>query len=112
MWSLGFELREDDWQCYEGLYFFEDGIKLGRQAQSTCFELVLISSENEIVLRHFRLGHPNFQYLKYLFQKVFINKDPSSFHCEICELAKHHHAFFPSQPYKASKPFFVIHSGV
>ena len=65
-----------------------------------------------MLLWNFKLGHPNFQYLKHLFQKAFINKDPSSFHCEICELAKHHRAFFPSQPYKGSKPFFVIHDDV
>ena len=79
-----------------GLYAFEAGIELSRQAQSTCFESVLESSENEIVLWHFGLGHPNFQYLKHLFPKLFINKDPSSFHCKICELAKHHRAYFPS----------------
>ena len=95
-----------------GLYAFEAGIELSRQAQSTCFESVLESSENEIVLWHFGLGHPNFQYLKHLFPKLFINKDPSSFHCKICELAKHHRAYFPSQPYKAFKPFSLIHNDV
>ena len=64
------------------------------------------------MLWHFRLRHPNFQYLKHLFPKLFINKDPSSFRCEICELAKHHCAFFPSQPDKTSKPFAIIHSDV
>ena len=39
-------------------------------------------------------------------------KVPFSFKCEICELAQHHCASFPSQPYKASKPFSVIHSDV
>ena len=93
-------------------YFFEDEIKLGREAQNTCFEFVLVTSETKIMLWHFRLWHPNFQYLKHLFPKLFITKDSSLFHCEICELAKHHHAFFPSQPYKASKLFSIIHSDV
>ena len=64
------------------------------------------------MLRHLRLGHPNFQYLKHLFPKLFINKDPFSFNFEICELAKHHRAFFSSQSYKASKPFSVMHNDV
>ena len=94
------------------LYFFEDGINLGRQAHNTYFEFVLVTNENEIMLWHFSLGYPNFQYLKHLVPKLFINKYQSSFHCEICKLAKHHCTFFPSQPYKSSKPFSVIHSNV
>ena len=43
---------------------------------------------------------------------MFKNKNPSLFQCEICELAKHHCAFFPPQPYKASKTFSIIHSDV
>ena len=34
------------------------------------------------------------------------------FQFEICELTKYHHACFPPQPYKASKPFSIIHSDV
>lgn len=32
--------------------------------------------------------------------------------CELCELANHHTAIFPSKPYKASKPFSLIYSDV
>ena len=88
-----------------GLYFFEDEIKLDRQAQNTCFESVLVTNENKIMLWYFRLEHLNFQYLKHLFPKLFINKDPSSFHCEICELTKHHRAFFIHNPIKPLNPF-------
>ena len=62
-----------------GLYFFGDGIVLRRQSQSTCFESISISSENEIMLWHFTLGNPNFQYLRYLFPNLFSNKDPYLF---------------------------------
>ena len=98
----------------EGLYFFEDGSNLRQQSQSlsTCLESMSVSSDNDIMLWHFRLGHPSFRYLKYLFPKLFMNKDPSFFKCEICELAKHHRVAFPSQPYKPSKPFSIIHSDV
>ena len=64
------------------------------------------------MLWHYRLGHPNFHYLRHLFPKLFINKNPSLFQCEICEFAKHRRTSFPTQPYKATKPFTVIHSDV
>ena len=95
-----------------GLYFFEDGSELEGQAHSTCFKSLFVVSTNKIMLWHFRLGHPNFQYLKYLFLNLFLNKNPSSFQCEICELAKHHCSPFPLQPSKPSKPFSIIHNDV
>ena len=64
------------------------------------------------MLWHYRLGHPSFQYLKHLFPSLFRNKNPSSFQCEFCELAKHHRTSFPLQPYRISKPFSLIHSDV
>ena len=50
-----------------GLYYFEDGGNLCRQAQMTSLKSICVSSDNEIMLWHYRLGHPNFQHLKYLF---------------------------------------------
>ena len=64
------------------------------------------------MLWHFRLGHPNFHYLKYLFPSLFKNKNPSFFQCEICELAKYHMTAFPLKAHKSLKPFSVIHSDV
>lgn len=64
------------------------------------------------MLWHYRLGHPNFQYLQHLFPKLFMNKNLPVFRCESCVLAKHHRAVFHSQPYKKSKPFTMIHSDV
>lgn len=95
-----------------GLYFLTQGSSIGRQGQQTCFNSISVSSDKEIMLWHDRLGHPNFQYLKYLIPKLFMNKNHLSFRCESCELAKHHRAVFPSQPYKKSKPFTLIHSDV
>ena len=34
------------------------------------------------------------------------------FHCETRQLAKHHRVSYPSQSYKTSKPFSVIHSDI
>ena len=64
------------------------------------------------MLWHYRLGHPNFHYLRHLFLKLFINKNPSLFQCEICEFAKHRRTSFSTQPCKATKPFTMIHSDV
>ena len=86
------------------LYFFEVGTELDRQSQSTCFESISISSENEIILWHLTLGHPNFRY--YLFRNLFSNKDPYLFQCDMCELPKHFRESFPLQSYKPSKSFF------
>ena len=63
----------------DGLYYFDDGPGLSRQFQSTSVNSVSISKENDIMLWYYWLGHPNFQYLKYLFPNLFKNKSPSSF---------------------------------
>ena len=43
---------------------------------------------DQVMLWHRRLGHPSFQYLKYLFPKLFKALDCSKLHCEACHLAK------------------------
>ena len=80
---------------------------------NSCFESIFASNNKDIMLWHFRLGHPSFRYLKHLFPKLFVNKDPSMLHCEICEFAKHHRTSFPVQSsYNPSKPFSIIHNYV
>lgn len=68
-------------------------------------------NENDVMLCHYRLGHPNFIYLKKMFPSLF-NKDSSFFKCEVCELSKHTKSHYSIQPYKPSKPFTLIHSDV
>ena len=51
-------------------------------------------------------------YLAKLFPDLFINKSPSSFHCEICQFAKHTGTSFPRLQYKPSTPFSLVHSDV
>ena len=94
------------------LYYFHDGPDLSRQFQSTCVCFVYVSKENDIMLWYYRLGHPNFQYLKYLFPNLFVNKISFSFQCEVCQFAKHHGASFSPQPCKSTTPFTVIHSDI
>lgn len=62
-----------------GLYLFNNGSNFGSQDQQTCFNSIPISSDSEFMLWHLRLGHPNFQYLKQLLPKLFMNKLPKLF---------------------------------
>ena len=71
-----------------------------------------VNNESEIMLWHFRLGHPNFVYLAKLFPALFVNKDVHSFQCEICQLAKHTRTSFPRLLYRSSRPFALIHSDI
>ena len=95
-----------------GLYFLQDGTNPCNLGQNTCFEYVSDPRDREIMLWHYRLGHPSFQYLKILFPNLFKNKIPSSFKCEICALAKHHQASYPPRPNKPFAPCSLIHSDV
>ena len=64
------------------------------------------------MLWHFWLGHPNFTYMKYLFPNLFSKVDVSSLSCDVCIQAKEHQVSFPSQTYKPTQPFTLIHSEV
>ena len=68
--------------------------------------------KSEIWLWHRRLGHASFGYLKKLFPSLFAKSDISYFHCDICELAKSHHASFSLILNKSPLHFMVIHSDV
>ena len=70
------------------------------------------NKESEVMLSHFRLGHPNFVYLKKLFPSLFINKKPSLFQCEVCQLSKHSRTSYPMHPYAPSQPFSLVHSDI
>ena len=77
-----------------GLYLLVNGSSMTRPAQNTCYGSISITSNKQIMLWHFRLGHPNFYYLRYLLPDLFKNKDLAFFQCEIYELAKHHRSTF------------------
>ncbi|KAL5779663.1 hypothetical protein ACOSQ2_010400 [Xanthoceras sorbifolium] len=67
------------------------------------------NSDSEIMLYHYRLGHPNFMYLEKLFPSLFKNKSFKNFQCEICHLSKHIRNSYQGLPYKNSHPFSMIH---
>ena len=63
------------------------------------------------MLWHYRLGHPNFVYLRKLFPSL-INKNSENLQCGVCQFSKHVRNSYPFQPYKSSHLFHLIHSDV
>ena len=59
---------------------------------------------------HYRLEHPSFLYLWFLFPKLFKNKRLSYFQCEVYQMVKHIVLVFPTKPYRPFKYFILIHS--
>ena len=94
-----------------GLYYFEDNISKNKIAQG----LSSISSSSvydQIMIWHYRLGHPSFSYLKHLFPTLFKKLNPLSFQCESCLLAKSRRKSYIKTVYHSSKPFYLFHSDV
>jgi len=70
----------------DGLYYFEEASTSHKKVQG----LSSVSSPSvreTLMLWHYRLGHPSFFYLKYLFPELFKGIDCSTFHCEHCAFA-------------------------
>ena len=96
----------------EGLYYFDDYLSRNKQAQGLSSSISSNSARDQIMLWHLRLGHPSFPYLKYLFPDLFKNVDCTTFQCESCFLSKSHRVSYKALTYRASKPFYLIHSDV
>ncbi|XP_059590835.1 retrovirus-related Pol polyprotein from transposon RE1 isoform X1 [Vitis vinifera] len=107
-----------------GLYLLSCGQFSNQVSQASCVQSQSMSEsfnsvsnskvnkDSEIIMLHYRLGHPSFVYLAKLFPRLFINKNPASYHCEICQFAKHTRTIYPQIPYKPSTVFSLIHSDV
>lgn len=105
-----------------GLYLLEnDELPKRKTHNAVCTEtksrsnksLDFVSNkDSDVKLWHYLLGHPNFLYLQKLFPSLFINKNPKSFQCEVCQFSNHVRNSYHTQPYKASHPFSLIHSDV
>ena len=94
-----------------GLYYFEDTLPSNKIAQGLS-SISSLSVRDQIMVWHYRLGHPSFSYLKILFPVLFKKVDPSLFQCESCLLAKSQQKPYIPKPYYASKPFYLFHSDV
>lgn len=93
----------------EGLYYFDE-TNVSQQRRFASCDSVFVPKISEILLWHYRMGHPNFQYLRNVFPSIFANKIFSDLKCDICELAKHHRSSSKKSVYKPSRPFTLIHS--
>ena len=70
------------------------------------------NNDSAIMLWHYRLGHPNFLYLKKLFLDLLNNTNAKFLQCEICQLSKDARTNLPIQGYKVSHPFALIRSDI
>ena len=67
------------------------------------------SSLHDSLLWHCRLGHPSFAKLKETLPWLHL----SEFHCESCELGKHHRSSYPSRTGPPThRPFDLVHCDV
>ena len=85
-----------------GLYLLKGPNNPKEQAQvasSVSFPILsnLSNNHSAIMLWHYRLGHPNFQYLKKLFPTLFDNTNTKVLQCEVCQLSKHVRNNYPIQ---------------
>lgn len=96
---------------HDGLYYLDTSSQpeFSKSALST---LSSPSNKDVIWLHHRRLGHVSFSALKIMFPSLFKGFDVQSFHCDICEYAKHTRVPFPISNKRSSSPFFLIHSDI
>ncbi|KAL0537023.1 hypothetical protein IC582_025991 [Cucumis melo] len=79
-----------------GLYILNDDTFGSSISTTSLLSSYFSTSEHDFMLWHFRLGHPNFTYMKYLFPYLFLKIDVSSLSCDVCIRAKQHRISFPS----------------
>ena len=97
-----------------GLYLIKTNTDSSKVASASILQnkLAFSQADRDIMLHHYRLGHPNFVYLKKMFPKLFINKDIDLFQCDVCKLSKHTRSTYTPTQYVPSKPFSVLHSDI
>ena len=95
-----------------GLYLLDDGASSSSTSRTSLLSSYFTTFEQECMLWHFHLGHPNFQYMKHLFSHLFFKLDVSTLSCDVCIRTKQCWVSFPSQPYKPTYHFTLVHSDV
>ncbi|TYK26874.1 Beta-galactosidase [Cucumis melo var. makuwa] len=81
-----------------GLYILDDDTSCSSLSTISSLSSYFSTSEQDCMLWHF----------PHLFSKL----DVSSLSCDVCIQAKQHRVSFPSQSYKPTQPFILIHSDV
>jgi transposase InsO family protein len=92
----------------DGLYYLDNN-DLGR-IYSTRSEST--SLRDKLWLRHKRLGHPSFGYMKKLFPTLCTGLNDEHFICETCIKAKSHRSTYHLSNNKSQEPFDLVHSDV
>ncbi|KAL4016805.1 hypothetical protein IC575_024462 [Cucumis melo] len=67
-----------------GLYILDDDIFCSSFSRVSLLSSYFSTFEQDCMLWHFRLGHPNFTYMQYLFPHFFSKLDVSSPSCDVC----------------------------
>ncbi|KAL0560757.1 hypothetical protein IC582_001170 [Cucumis melo] len=83
-----------------GLYILNDDTSSSSISTTSLLSSYFSTFEHDFMLWHFRLGHLNFTYMKYLFAHLFLKIDVSSLSYDVCIWAKQHRLSFLSQSYK------------
>jgi len=96
----------------DGLYYLEISTTPSMIKTNLSSSFLSSSNKDVIWLHHFRLGHPSFAVLKIMFPSLFKGLDIETFHCDICEYAKHTRVSFPIRNKRSSSPFYLIHSDI
>ena len=96
----------------DGLYSLETSPTPSMIKKNLSSSFLCSSNKDAIWLHHFRLGHPSFAVLQIMFPSLFKGLNIRTFHCDICEYAKHTRVFFPISNKRSASPFYLIHSDI
>ncbi|KAJ7951046.1 Retrovirus-related Pol polyprotein from transposon TNT 1-94 [Quillaja saponaria] len=102
----------------DGLYLLEYGPSIlantvGTVASSQSLQSsASITSQQQLVQWHRRLGHPSFLVLGNMFPDLLKHCTMNNLLCDACEFAKHKRASYPLLNNKSTTPFALIHSDV
>ena len=101
-------------KALNGLYYLQGSSEppVGDQSILNYSSSLLTSTRSNIWLQHFRLGHPHFLLLKFMFPNVFKGVDITDFHCDVCELSKHHRVPYVISNKLSLSPFSLVHFDV
>jgi hypothetical protein len=98
---------------WNGLYYLDNQDSSPKLLNNNSFFSESIKTNREkVLLYHCRLGHPSFRVIKQLFPLFFKTLDVESFHCEVCELAKHKRVSFSISNKMSTFPFYLVHTDV
>ena len=67
-----------------GLHLLDNDAPTRNWYRTSLLSSYFSMAKKDCTLWHFRLGHPNFQYMKYLFPHLFNKIDVSSLSCDVC----------------------------